>query len=164
MSFELRKTSEGNRLAHCTRNPKSQHVVPSVLERSSGQMLGETAGSTLYCETMQYDSRRKYRTSRIEGFPSAKVSRTSCWLQMLNEDPHRDHPKALTLQSSAVRSRGLCAEGSTTPILSVLEATGLGGGGGQQSRHLGIVLIFKNGLKWSVAFGTEGFSVCFTLL
>lgn len=85
---------------------------------------------------------------------------------MLNQDPHCDHPKALTLQSefSSKEWGSVCRWLSHTYSSPSVGGPWAGGQGGQQCQHLEIVLIFKNGLKWSVAFGTEGFSVHSTLI
>lgn len=101
-------------------------------------------------------------TSRTEehpdGFPSAQVSRTLCLFQLLNK---AGLPTVTVMRTDlaelGTKERGLRADCSPRSY-SVLVCEAAGWGRGQQCPYLKLVLLFKNGFKWSVAFGREDFS------
>lgn len=105
------------------------------------------------------DSNFQHRTAD-KRLPMRITSQTSHLLQILNQDPYRDchRPVGMSQRSSSKRG-GVCVRNThTVAILLCIWGSWAGVGSGRQIMSaFKIVLIFQNGLKWSVVFWHRGF-------
>lgn len=93
------------------------------------------------------------------GFQWAQVSKTSCLLHILSQDPHpSDNTTIATSPLACYRGqvgekRGVCVRTAAVPLMHLRL---LGWGGGQARSTFKNFVIFKNGLKWRVVFWHRG--------